>query len=61
MHTAQPFVPVASASDVEAATKKLKSHKSPGVEQIPAELIQAGDETLRSEIQKLITLNWNKE
>jgi hypothetical protein len=36
-------------------------YKSPGVDQIPAELIQAGGETLRSEIHKLIKLIWNKE
>jgi hypothetical protein len=29
--------------------------------QIPAELIQAGGETLRSEIHKLINSIWNKE
>jgi hypothetical protein len=31
------------------------------VRQIPAELIQAGGETLHSEIHKLIMLIWNKE
>jgi hypothetical protein len=25
------------------ATEKLKSHKSPGIDQIPAEMIKAGD------------------
>jgi hypothetical protein len=39
----------------------LKRYESPGVDQIPAELIQAGGETLRSEIHKLIKLIWNKE
>jgi hypothetical protein len=39
----------------------LKRYKSPGVDQIPAELIQAAGETLRSEIHKLIKLIWNKE
>jgi hypothetical protein len=42
MHTAKPFMPEPSASEVEAATGKLKSYKSPGVDQNPAELIQAG-------------------
>jgi hypothetical protein len=32
-----------------------------GRDQIPAELIKAGDETLRSEIHKLICSIWNKE
>jgi hypothetical protein len=61
MHTAELFVPEPNASEVEVATGKLKSYKSPGVDQIPAELIQAGVETLRSEIRKLIKLIWNKE
>jgi hypothetical protein len=36
MHTAEPFVPEPSASEVEAAIGKLKRNKSPGVYQIPA-------------------------
>jgi hypothetical protein len=60
MHTAEPFVPEPSASDVEVAVGKLKRYRSPGVE-IPAELIQVGGETLRSEMHKLIKLIWNKE
>jgi hypothetical protein len=61
MPTAEPFVPEPSTSEVEVAIGKLKSYKSPGVDQIPAELIQAGGEKLRSEIHKLIKLLWNKE
>jgi sorting nexin-29 len=61
MHTAEPFVPEPSASEVEVATGKLKRYKSPSVDQIPAELIQVGGETLRSEIHRLIKLIWNKE
>jgi hypothetical protein len=61
MHTAEPFVPEPSSSEVEVAIGKLKRYKSPGVDHIPAELIQAGGETLRSEIHKLIKLIWNKE
>jgi hypothetical protein len=39
----------------------LKRYRSPGSDQIPAELIQAGDEILRSEIHKLINNIWHKE
>jgi hypothetical protein len=46
---------------VEVAIGKLKRYKSLRFGQIPVELIQAGGETLRSEIHKLIKLNWNKE
>jgi hypothetical protein len=60
-HTAEPFVPEPRLSEVVVAIGKLKSYKSPGVDQIPAELIQAGGETLCSEIHKLIKLIWNKE
>jgi hypothetical protein len=41
----------------------LKKYKSPGSDQIPAELIQAGGKMLLSVINKLInsTSIWNKE
>jgi hypothetical protein len=54
-------VPEPSASEAEVPTAKLKRYKSPGVDQIPAELIQAGGETPRSEIHKLIKMIYNKE
>jgi hypothetical protein len=40
MHTAQPIVPKPSASEVDFAVGKLKSYKSPGVEQIPSEIFR---------------------
>jgi hypothetical protein len=40
MHTAEPYVPEPSALESEVAMWKLKRYKSPGAEQIPAELIQ---------------------
>jgi hypothetical protein len=43
-HTAEPLVPEPSASEVELAIEKLKTHKTPGVDQIPTELIEAGVE-----------------
>jgi hypothetical protein len=61
MHTAEPFVPEPSTSENEVAIGKLKRYKYPGVDQIPSELIEAGRETLRSEIHKLVKLIWNKE
>ena len=54
-------MPEPSASEVELAIDKLKSHKSPGIDKIPAELIKAGGGTICLEIHKLITSIWNKE
>ena len=61
IHTAEPLVPEPSASEVELAIDKLKSHNSLGIDQIPAELIKAGGRTVCLEIHKLITSTWNKE
>ena len=54
-------MPEPSALEVELAIEKLKSHKSPGTEQITAELIKAGGSTIRCAIHKLIIAIWNKE
>jgi hypothetical protein len=61
MHSAGPLVPGPSQLEVEIAIAKLKKYKSPVCDQIPAELIQARDETLVSVIHKLINSVWNKE
>jgi len=50
-----------SASEVELAIDKQKSHKSPGIDHIPAELIKAGGRTIYLEIHKLIISIWKKE
>jgi hypothetical protein len=42
VHTYEPLVPGPSRLEVEIAIAKLKKYKSPGSDQIPAELIQAG-------------------
>ena len=39
IHTAEPLVPEPSAFEVELAIEKLRSRKSPGIDQIPADLI----------------------
>jgi hypothetical protein len=54
IHTAEPLVPHRSPFEVEIAVAKLKRYKSLGRDQIPAELIQAGGDILRSKIHKLI-------
>jgi hypothetical protein len=61
VHTAEPLVPGPSYLEVEIATAKLKKYKSPGSDEIPAELIEAGGEALLSAICKLINSVWNKE
>jgi len=61
IHTAEQLVPEPSASEVELALDKLKSHKSPGIDHIPAELIKAGGRIICVEIHKLITSIWKKE
>jgi hypothetical protein len=42
IRSAEPLVPESSSSEVEIAIEKLKRYKSPGIDQIPAELIQPG-------------------
>jgi len=60
-HTAGSLVPEPSASEFELAIDKQKSHKSPGFDQIPAELIKAGSRTICLESHKLIISIWNKQ
>jgi hypothetical protein len=59
--TAEPLVPEPYTFEVEIAIAKLKRYKSRGSDEILAELIEAGSETLWSEIHKLINSTWNKE
>jgi hypothetical protein len=54
IHTTELLVPEPSTYEVELAIEKIKRHKLPGTEQIPAKLTEAGGITFRSEIQKLI-------
>ena len=50
MHTAEPQGPEPNDFEVEMAIEKLKRHKSPGTDQIPAEMIKAGGRRICSEI-----------
>ena len=52
-------MPASNAFDVEMAIEKLKSHKSPGIDQIPVELIKAGVRTIRYEIHSLFGIRRN--
>jgi hypothetical protein len=54
IHTAEPLEPEASLVEVEIAIGKLKSYKSPSNDEIQAELIKEGGETLYCEIHRLI-------
>ena len=56
IQTAEPLVPEPRAAEVELAINKLRSHKSPGIDQIPAELIKGGGGTICLEIHKLLLL-----
>jgi hypothetical protein len=61
VHTAEPLVPGPNRIEVEIVIAKLKKYKSPGSDQIPTELIQAGGEIILSAIHRLINSVWNKE
>ena len=57
IHTAEPLVPETSASEVELAIGKLKSHKSSGIDQIPAELSKQGVEQFAWRFINLLLLS----
>ena len=61
IHTEEPLVAEPNALEVELAIEKLKSHKTPGIDQISTELIKAGGSTIRCAIHKLIIAIWYKE
>jgi hypothetical protein len=61
VHTAEPLVPEPRTLEIELAIKKIKSHKSPGFDQIPAERIKAGGRKIHCAIHKLIISIRNKE
>jgi hypothetical protein len=59
-HVFEPLVHKPSHFEVQIATANLKKYKSPGSVQIPAELIQAESEILRSAMHKTINYILNK-
>jgi hypothetical protein len=61
IHTAEPLVQDPVPVEVKIAITKLERYRSPGSDEIPGELIQAGGEILRSMVRKLINFDWNKE
>jgi hypothetical protein len=60
VHTTEPLIPGPSRLEVEIAVAKLIKYKSPGSDEILAELIQAGAKLLLSAIYKLINSVCNK-
>jgi len=42
------------------AIENLKRHKSPDIDQIPAQRIKAGSRKIRSEIHKVVNSIWNR-
>ena len=61
IRTTEPLVPEPSDFEFQLATEKLKTHKSPDSDQIPAELFKAWSRKIRHQIHKLIISIWNKE
>ena len=53
-HTAEPLVPEPNAFEREMAIEELKKTQTPGIDQIPLELIKAEDRKIHSEILKPI-------
>jgi hypothetical protein len=61
MHASGTLVPESTPVEVETSIEDVNRYKSPGIDQFPAELIQAGGDTSCSEPHKLINSFCNKE
>jgi hypothetical protein len=63
IYAGEPLVSESSPCEVEITIAEFKKYKSPDIDQIPAKFIQAGAETLGSEIHmsKVFNFVWNKE
>jgi hypothetical protein len=58
IHIIAPLVPELSALEVEIRIRKLRKYKSPGSNQMLAEMIQAGSERLLSDIPLLSIVHY---
>jgi len=54
IRTAEPLVPEPSAREFEMDIGKLKKTQTPGIDQIPAELIKKWGRTICCDIHKII-------
>ena len=61
IQTAEPLIPEPTLLEVEIAIEKLKKYKSPVMDQISAELIQDGGNSLLTEIYELVLAIWKKK
>jgi len=59
-HTAEPLLLEPSGFEVEMAVEKQKRHRSPGIDQILAELIKARGSQFALRYINLLLI-WNKE
>jgi hypothetical protein len=61
VHVVEPLLPGPSHLQFEIAIVNVKKYNLSDSDQVPAELIEAGGETLLFVIHKLINSIWNKE
>jgi hypothetical protein len=61
MYKTEPSVLVSSYFEVEIPIEDIRRYEPPGTDQIPAEMIQAGCNTLYYEIHRCINFVGNKE
>jgi hypothetical protein len=61
VRTAEPLIPGPISFEVEIVIANLIKYKSPGSDEIPPELIEAGGEILLCAIYKLIDSVWNDQ
>jgi hypothetical protein len=59
IHKVEPLMPKPSAYEIEVSNEKLNIHRSPGIDQIRADLIELGGRTIRSEVHELTYSIWN--